>query len=76
MTSTIEVANGIATSGNWALAEYISIAAMASAPPMEPASAAQSLLRSIMTEGHATGGPRGRLAAQKSYGRRPYGRRP
>ena len=85
ITSTMEVANGIATSGNWAVAEYISIAAMASAPPAEPASTAQSLLAVDHEPGHATAGP-DRAASmphgiqagswRKSYGRRPCGRRP
>src|SRR5215207_5123135 len=49
ITSTIEVANGIATSGYSVRVENISIAAIAAVPPAAPASTAQSLARAIMT---------------------------
>src|SRR5882724_12031241 len=48
ITSTIEVANGIATSGYSVRVEKISIAAIAAVPPAAPASTAHNLARSIM----------------------------
>src|SRR6476661_6300047 len=73
ITRTIDVANGIAISGYEARAEKNSMAPIAIAPPVAPASTARSFRRSVMPHGPCNSRAAG---DQRKNGRQPDGYRP